>query len=282
MRGSARPTIGFQSAARHRPPAFIATLMILATLAGLMSGQNEETPHSGGGQCSTCHLNDPEQAKRQGIDLLMLEDIDTICMRCHEVKPTLSHPSNVMASQKPPETFPLDWAGRITCVTCHYTHRGIRPDVTGYIIRGEQVGRSLCQRCHGSGFDQASHAASLDKSHLASAEPQAGARALLDEISLQCLGCHDGTVARTKSAGLAGSKGAWQHSQIGLSHPIGVEYPPSRNPKQYHPQGLLDSRIQLFEGKLGCATCHGPYSSEKHGLVMSNDRSALCLTCHIK
>jgi predicted CXXCH cytochrome family protein len=42
-------------------------------------------------------------------------------------------------------------------------------------------------------------------------------------------------------------------------------------------------RLRLFGGTLQCATCHHPHDdSNGKFLVMSNDRSALCLKCHTK
>lgn len=41
--------------------------------------------------------------------------------------------------------------------------------------------------------------------------------------------------------------------------------------------------IRLFEGRLECSSCHNPHdNSNTKFLVMSNDSSALCLTCHDK
>jgi predicted CXXCH cytochrome family protein len=36
----------------------------------------------------------------------------------------------------------------------------------------------------------------------------------------------------------------------------------------------------LFDGNLGCGSCHSAYSKEPHLLVMNNRGSKLCLSCH--
>ncbi|WP_243688226.1 cytochrome c3 family protein [Geotalea toluenoxydans] len=38
----------------------------------------------------------------------------------------------------------------------------------------------------------------------------------------------------------------------------------------------------LVDGRVGCLTCHDPLNRKAPHLVASNDRSNLCLTCHIK
>lgn len=107
--------------------------------------------------------------------------------------------------------------------------------------------------------------------------------------SLICLGCHDGTVATStigsSHALLAGVREgfavpdgfAWR------DHPIGIRYP--SNPREYHPQAFVESKnVRLPEGRLECISCHDPHNVGGYDgmLVMSNRRSALCLTCHIK
>ena len=46
------------------------------------------------------------------------------------------------------------------------------------------------------------------------------------------------------------------------------------------PPATLGRRIRLFDGKAGCRSCRNLYSVEKKLLVMSNERSGLCLSCH--
>jgi predicted CXXCH cytochrome family protein len=65
-------------------------------------------------------------------------------------------------------------------------------------------------------------------------------------------------------------------------HPIGVRYTQRRaaGAASLVPASALDSRIQLFDNQVGCNSCHSPFSTEKGLLVMSNERSGLCLSCH--
>jgi len=254
--------------------------LFLLGIRGLADG--EPSPHLVEGDCQHCHLSDDP---RRENSTTLVTDAGTICIECHRFDPTLSHPSGLVVNRDLPADFPLDWAGRLTCTTCHYMHRRNRPDLTGYLLRSETLGRAFCLRCHeeGSGVGMERHASYLDRSHLESSGA-ALKHALLDDASIQCLGCHDGSIARTGPVSVPKpSMGVWQHQSIGLSHPIGVEYPVAGyRADRYVPTGALDPRLKLFDGKLGCATCHGPYSTERHGLVMSNERSRLCLSCHLK
>jgi predicted CXXCH cytochrome family protein len=108
--------------------------------------------------------------------------------------------------------------------------------------------------------------------------------------SLVCLGCHDGTVATStigsSHALLAGVREgfdvpdgfAWR------DHPIGVPYPSGR--RGYRPLAFVQAngKIRLPEGRIECISCHEPHNATglPDMLVMSNRRSALCLSCHVK
>ncbi len=107
--------------------------------------------------------------------------------------------------------------------------------------------------------------------------------------SLICLSCHNGTVATsTMSTGHALLSG--ERFGLDLSddftfrdHPIGVPYP--NDPREYHPQSFVEKKgIPLPDGRLECISCHDPHDQQRIDamLVMSNRRSALCLTCHKK
>jgi predicted CXXCH cytochrome family protein len=107
--------------------------------------------------------------------------------------------------------------------------------------------------------------------------------------SLICFGCHDGTIATStigsSHAMLAGVREGF-HMPDGFAwrdHPIGVLYP--SNPQEYHPQSFVQARgIRLPDGRIECISCHDPHNEMQRAgmLVMSNRRSNLCLTCHIK
>lgn len=108
--------------------------------------------------------------------------------------------------------------------------------------------------------------------------------------SLVCLGCHDGTVATSavgaSHAVLAGVRdGFASRDEYGVrDHPIGIPYP--SGDRGYHTQAFVEAkgRVRLPEGKIECVSCHDPHDSSgtEHMLVMSNRRSRMCLSCHVK
>jgi predicted CXXCH cytochrome family protein len=103
----------------------------------------------------------------------------------------------------------------------------------------------------------------------------------IDRVSLECIECHD---SHMKSPVDSLGAGTWNHYQREFNHPIGVSYGKltARKMNQYTPESMLNREIRLFDGKIGCGTCHNIYSKEKKMLVMNNRRSGLCLECHIK
>ena len=47
------------------------------------------------------------------------------------------------------------------------------------------------------------------------------------------------------------------------------------------PMATVDRRLRFFNGKVGCGSCHDPYSTIHKKLVMSDENSKLCFSCHI-
>lgn len=109
----------------------------------------------------------------------------------------------------------------------------------------------------------------------------------LDRHSLVCLGCHDGVIATdvfttAHAASLARFEPGEALSAALAGHPIGGRYP-SDHPR-YRAANVVtrDGRIRLPEGRVQCVSCHDPHHAGGHPamLVKSNERSALCLSCH--
>ena len=95
--------------------------------------------------------------------------------------------------------------------------------------------------------------------------------------SERCLSCHDGSLAGNRRGGLNGDRSS--------EHPVQISYVRAfyKKPGKFRHPSTLDPRIKLHKGQLQCKTCHNMKSSEtKARLVMSNYRSRLCLSCHIK
>jgi predicted CXXCH cytochrome family protein len=107
--------------------------------------------------------------------------------------------------------------------------------------------------------------------------------------SLICLSCHNGALAPST---VASSHAMLSAHRAGFDidgfstrdHPIGVEYPVRQ--KGYRPRAAVFNfgAISLPQNRMECVSCHDPHNAAgvEHMLVMSNRRSALCLSCHEK
>jgi len=209
------------------------------------------------------------------------------CSICHQFEPLFSHPVGVVPSMSVPSDLPLS-RGRMTCTTCHEEGdcRSPAGGATGRPgLRNALTATELCARCHDPSDTGRSHlhGAALDRAHLAWPEnlsAHSGTRILADGAfdvqSAACLSCHDGFVASDVTHEIGALRGL---RGLGNSHPIGVEYEPNGG-NALRPAEQLDRRIQLFDNRVGCGSCHSPYSSEDALLVLSNQRSRLCLSCH--
>ena len=106
--------------------------------------------------------------------------------------------------------------------------------------------------------------------------------------SMICLTCHNGSIAvstvGTAHAMRNASGGAWSPSFATRDHPIGVPYPDRQ--KGFRAKAGVEAagKIKLPEGRVECISCHDQHEEEgwPHLLVMSNKRSALCVSCHEK
>ena len=109
--------------------------------------------------------------------------------------------------------------------------------------------------------------------------------------TLTCLRCHDGTMASDMRPGVAEGPfvsklhpGLFASGHGSSDHPVGVEYPRVEEDFRLVPLVVGPGRVQLPDGNVECTSCHDPHNdlALPAMLVMSNDRSALCLTCHDK
>lgn len=122
--------------------------------------------------------------------------------------------------------------------------------------------------------------------------------------SKSCLSCHDGTMALNAFGGdvgdvFIGGGPANLGTDLSNDHPIAFKYDTalaSRDGGLFDPSTTivpaLDGRSiresMLFDDYMECSSCHDVHASRGDSpwseklLLISNDRSALCLTCHDK
>lgn len=123
--------------------------------------------------------------------------------------------------------------------------------------------------------------------------PSLAAPPLIDRESTECIGCHEANVMLTGDEQLTVC-----HSGGDCGHPIAINYAAlSAMSPVLVKAADLNPAVRLVNGRIGCATCHVPYSEADHEamsaqradtsvpdplLVMDNAGSALCAACHKK
>ena len=119
-------------------------------------------------QCLTCHV-EPEQLPvgKAGASPVLVTDGIGSCTGCHE-SAAVKHMVGKRPEFNVPGYLPLDTQGRITCLTCHYTHGPMlseKPwvDVSWFerltnserlrktfLLRRHNRDGGLCMACHDS------------------------------------------------------------------------------------------------------------------------------------
>lgn len=240
--------------------------------------------HDFEGKCQACHTEIP-QAGAPFEETHLANNLEEACMRCHQINLRTSHPVGMKPSRGILLQRYLDPQGKLTCITCHDVHKEERVNFSQQelkgLLRGHARGRSFCYTCHNEELLGASwrHTLAINYAHAPGQLIQNAGGTAVDKFSIECLSCHDGVISRQGSAQVA--SGEFQHG-IGLSHPVGVVYPRGGGQNDFVPPEALPAEIKLFNGTVGCLSCHNPYGGGKFFLVIDNFRSALCLSCHNK
>lgn len=103
-----------------------------------------------------------------------------------------------------------------------------------------------------------------------------GAKVDADSTSESCISCHDGSVANAASF-------CRVTCDFSSSHSILKAYPPRGKASEYASAAEVQAKgIKLIQGKVACISCHDLRKPDPLHLVMTNAKSALCLSCHIK
>jgi predicted CXXCH cytochrome family protein len=249
----------------------------------------EQSPHAfKEGDCVLCHQGTPASPAS-----LTASSLTMACSGCHAdiLQSGFMHPVDVRPDRvKIPADFPLSRTGLIVCTTCHAVHEAPLDSLAEktYFLRRPVRGRAFCASCHSQEIlDGGGHQLVLAEAHFRSRYISTGVGQELDETSKNCISCHDGSFGSSVPV-----TGVWQHSsnygaagtKLGSKHPIGIDYEEARlkhgRKSDLRPLSMVDQRLQLYNGRLGCGTCHDPYSQRENDLVMGNEHSALCFGCH--
>lgn len=232
-------------------------------------------PHPTESTCGTCHLGGDVVNPAQSSKLIASQE--QLCVKCHQTSVKVSHPSGFVPQRPLPAEFPLDWKGDLTCSTCHVTH-GNSPG----LLRGIKRGKEFCLSCHETTFF--SRMKDAGTSVVTSGHLQLRRSTVdIDSHSLHCLGCHTSGSYAGGGTVSVGKNGVLRHASGAAAHPIGRIYRDVSRNGDYRPENELAQRnIMLSDGKISCVSCHEAYKKEHGKLVLTMDRSALCLACHTK
>jgi len=251
----------------------LSACLILSGITAIVFAVSGE-PHTFlNNECGYCHIDVDTSPKE------IRPDISLSCEKCHsEYSKSQSHPTDIYPRLTIPNDMPLT-EGRLTCLTCHYVHieNNIQRNKKHYFLRRHVRGMVFCSACHE--INNKKHIV-FESVHKGTYEEK-DRNTRIDRMSLECIVCHDSYVADIKD--ILGA-GKWNHFKKEYNHPIGFSYQKARAKKSrdFRPESMLSKDIKLYDGKIGCGTCHNIYSTEKAMLTMNNRGSRLCLECHIK
>lgn len=266
--------------------AYIVAFVFMAAITE--RGWSEDIPlHHFELACDTCHS---VGASESGSDEAgeFKSDISQLCSQssCHDLDSVLSHPVGIRPTGVIGPNMPLDQDSRVTCLTCHITSLSASEDKMLHVPNEE----GFCAKCHlkmGGNTRVRSHWQFSTSAHLGPINPNK--RHLsnfstigdtdIDKESHACLSCHDTISAAVQTA-------SWSQSGRRESmpdHPIGMSYQDisMRNASRYFPL-MSTPQIRLFDGRLGCGSCHSLFSKQPKKLVIGNDNDRLCVKCHNK
>lgn len=258
----------------------LCAALLLVTISCLIGFSRNRASHDFSGQCELCHLVAPQK----GQPGIFVQDIDYLCRTCHQILEGSSHPSEVAPSMEMPKEFTIDWQGRITCTTCHDPHNDDLKE-NPFMLKTDLRGKEFCQACHTDLFrNPKKHLSATRIAHTKSWTPpnKKTLNDTLDQVSLDCLACHEGSVGPAANY-TTPTPSNLTFQGMSFSHPVGIDYARAASGNRgLRSMDDLSPMISLYEGKVGCASCHNPFSHEDVMLVFNNRRSALCLECHLK
>lgn len=253
--------------------AFLGLLVALTAHADAKG----EVPHQfSKNQCAICHKT--AVGKNEAMDVPAVPS--NVCVTCHPgTTGRISHPVDITPGIDLPPRLPLV-NGRMSCLTCHVVHptpfRG-KP-FRRSLLRKTGRGGPFCRACHPK---NANHHALFEKAHPVS-RSNTRLRLALDAHTQKCFRCHDRHLHPFGAEAGGSRAGRSEHGPAQL--PVGAVLADvaAKNPKSFNPPAFLCAQMRLYDGRIGCGTCHSAYSKQKHMLVAGNHAGELCLQCHIK
>jgi len=285
--------------AGKRLVALLGAIAVAVAAAWAVTQRFGLDPHGATDKCAACHVGAPPAGARPpaagvpGVPAsyeLRYPRERAVCERCHGDLGEKTHPVELAATRRVPAGWPLDAQGRLMCSTCHDPHLAVgasKKTARGHLLRGDRLGADFCQACHGrlgDGDTRAWHVVVTRTAHGSEPDPVESPGRPLDSLSARCLACHDGILGKDAGLRIGARRPGTRRAS---SHPVGVRYDPVPRPRKsddagprLRPVASLDERLRLFGGKIGCGTCHDPYSRNRKLLVIDPSHGRLCRSCH--
>lgn len=279
------PSPAHTSDAPRLPGGCLLALALLLLATGMLPGDNRQSL-AATGDVQLISLVTRAQPVSANTGHLKAAD----CASCHALNHDRSHPTDITPTFAIPAGYPLEY-GKVTCLTCHQDTIAAHQRATetnGYMLRADAT--ILCFACHQTtALDRKSqHVSAVGQAHPPTAWKQPAGRtpdkapgrfAWAPDSSRSCLGCHDSSIASDGFPEVGLGVAAGGHAG---NHPVDVTYTDltARGDRTLTPRYLVDSRVQLPGNNVTCTSCHNLYSPRRALLVMSNQGSALCLSCH--
>ena len=209
--------------------------------------------------CDRCHGSGNAATGAQGIG-------DGACRICHP---------GAARGDAPASAFHAG-SGR-GCLDCHAFHAPQEIRAGAVVFRfahGDAAARALCRSCHAPGVDLAA----LGDGHRAAAAVYHDDASRLAALtpSQSCLLCHGDAGGDAAAQRLADTAPRFaEHA----SHPYGVAAR-SGGGGGYPVKPRIDARLELFDGRIECQTCHRLAGGNADLLVALDGPDGLCLGCH--
>jgi predicted CXXCH cytochrome family protein len=278
-------------------------------------GQGGTNPNSAKA-CAICHYRWIETffVEGRGTDLVEYQSEKVVatpgmCFSCHDgsirdSRAKLDDDSGHKTNKKPPshikipDIFPLDQKGRMQCSTCHTAH-GVQggPDSGETIfMRTSNKNSAMCRMCHPTtdgGMAAGNHPEGVMKREVPARLVSLGAIAGRKNSEIVCQTCHLAHGSPYESFLIKGAGNSALcldcHEDKNIFGPAGgrkpfhvINVPPQ---KAKIPVELMEKGAKTgYRGSITCLTCHKVHNNktgEQFLLIMRNEKSSLCFTCHL-